>query len=230
MIRFSWPVLLAGALLALSCQKEPARELPGPEIPETPAALDGTHKGPGAVFIGDSITWQWDREGVGHPTFFTSNNAVNKGISGNKTTDMLDRFQKDVIDLDPYCVVIEGGTNDIAAFPLESTLERIKKMAEMARKAHIDVIVGSVPPSNYFPKVPDFRPQDHIDILNGMIKKWAAEEGIPYADYYSVLVDDEKGLKKAYQKDTIHPNAAGYTEMEKVIVPILKKVLSAHMK
>ena len=53
MIRFSWPVLLAGALLALSCQKEPARELPEPE---KPVVLDGSHKGPAAVFIGDSIT------------------------------------------------------------------------------------------------------------------------------------------------------------------------------
>ena len=51
MIRFSWPVLLAGALLALSCQKEPARELPEPE---KPVVMDGSHKGPAAVFIGDS--------------------------------------------------------------------------------------------------------------------------------------------------------------------------------
>ena len=227
MIRFSWPVLLAGALLALSCQKEPARELPEPE---KPVVMDGSHKGPAAVFIGDSITWQWEREGVGHPTFFSSNNYVNKGISGNKTTEMEARFQKDAIDLVPYCVVIEGGTNDIAAFTSANILERIKKMAEMARKAHIDVVVGSVPPSNSFPKLPDFRPEDRIIELNGMIKQWADSEGIPYADYYSVLVDDEKGLKKAYQRDTVHPNATGYTAMEGVIQPILKKVLSAHIK
>ena len=227
MIRFSWPVLLAGALLALSCQKDPARELPEPE---KPVVMDGSHKGPAAVFIGDSITWNWDREGVGHPSFFTSNNYVSKGISGDKTTGMLERFQKDVIDLDPYCVVIEGGTNDIAAFTSENILERIKKMAEMARKAHIDVVVGSVPPSNSFPKLPDFRPEDRIIELNGMIKEWADAEGFPYADYYSVLVDDRKGLKEAYQKDTVHPNATGYTAMEGVIAPILKKVLSPHIK
>ena len=214
MIRFSWPVLLAGALLALSCQKEPARELPEPE---KPVVMDGSHKGPAVVFIGDSITQLWGQEKTGHPDFFSKNNYVNKGISGNKTTDMLSRFQKDVIDLDPYCVVIEGGTNDIAAFTLENIMERIKKMAEMARKAHIDVVVGSVPPSNSFPKLPDFRPEDIIIELNGMIKQWADAEGIPYVDYYSVLVDDQKGLKEAYQKDTVHPNATGYTAMEGVI-------------
>ena len=227
MIRFSWPVLLAGALLALSCQKEPARELPEPE---KPVVMDGSHKGPAAVFIGDSITQLWGQEKTGHPEFFSKNNYVNKGISGNKTTDMQSRFQKDVIDLDPYCVVIEGGTNDIAAFTSENILERIKKMAETARKAHIDVVVGSVPPSNSFPKLPDFRPEDIIIELNGMIKQWADAEGIPYVDYYSVLVDDQKGLKEAYQKDTVHPNAKGYTAMEGVIAPILKTVLSPHIK
>ena len=227
MIRFSWPVLLAGALLALSCQKDPARELPEPE---KPVVMDGSHKGPAAVFIGDSITQLWGQEKTGHPEFFSKNNYVNKGISGNKTTDMLSRFQKDVIDLDPYCVVIEGGTNDIAAFTSDNILERIKKMAEMARKANIDVIVGSVPPSNSFPKLPDFRPEDRIIELNGMIKQWADSEGIPYVDYYSVLVDDQKGLKEAYQKDTVHPNAKGYTAMEGVIAPILKNVLSTHIK
>ena len=216
-------LLLAGAFLAVSCKKAPTQDLPPPPEPTQPVA--GKHKGPAAVFIGDSITWQWAREGVGHPAFFSSNNYVNKGISGNKTGDMLARFKADVIDLDPHCVVIEGGTNDIAASSLESIVERLRKMAEMALEAGIPVIVGAVPPSNDFPKVPDFRPEEHIDVLNGLIKAWVDAAGIPYADYYSVLVDGNKGLKKEYQKDSIHPNAAGYTEMEKVISPILKKVL-----
>jgi lysophospholipase L1-like esterase len=155
---------------------------------------------------------------------------VNKGISGNKTGDMLARFKADVVDLDPHCVVIEGGTNDIAASSAESILERIKKMAKMAQDAGIPVIVGSVPPSNSFPKVPNFAPQDAIPPLNALIKQWADGAGIAYADYYSVLVDGEKGLKKEYQIDTIHPNAAGYTQMEKVIAPILKKVLEENAK
>ena len=66
--------------------------------------------------------------------------------------------------------------------------------------------------------------------MNALIRQWADGAGIAYADYYAVLVDEEKGLKKEYQIDTIHPNAAGYTEMEKVITPILKKVLDENAK
>jgi alpha-L-fucosidase len=220
MKRISRLVLLAGALLALSCGHPETPELPPPPTSD----LDGSHKGPPAVFIGDSITWQWTRDGF-HPIYFTTNGYVNKGISGNTTVQMLSRFQEDVIDLDPYCVVIEGGTNDIAQRSDEAILSYLKRMVEQAQQAGISVVLGSVPPSNYFPKLPDFHPEDRIISLNAMIKEYAASKGIPYADYYSVLVDGEKGLKAEYQKDSIHPNAAGYLAMEGVIQPILKSVL-----
>ena len=213
-------ILLAGALLVLSCREEPTPELPPPPGP----VLDGSHKGPAVVFIGDSITWQWTRDGF-HPIYFTSNGYTNKGISGNTTVQMLARFQADVIDLDPYCVVIEGGTNDIAQRSDEAILSNLKQMTEMAQAAKIKVVLGSVPPSNNFPKLPNFRPEDRIISLNAMIKAYAAEKGIPYADYYAVLVDGEKGLKLEYQKDSIHPNAAGYLAMESVIQPILESIL-----
>ena len=211
-------ILLAGALLALSCREDPTPELP------PPPGLDGSHKGPAAVFIGDSITWQWTRDGF-HPVYFTTNGYTNKGISGNTTVQMLARFQADVVDLDPYCVVIEGGTNDIAQRSDEAILSNLKQMTEMAQAAKIRVVLGSVPPSNNFPKLPNFRPEDRIISLNAMIKAYAAEKGIPYADYYAVLVDGEKGLKLEYQKDSIHPNAAGYLAMESVIQPILERLL-----
>ena len=163
-------ILLAAVLLAgISCKKDQPYDMPPPPDPQAPT-MDTRHKGPVAVFIGDSITWQWAREGVGHPDFFSANNYVNKGISGNKTGDMLARFKADVVNLDPHCVVIEGGTNDVAASSVESILERIKKMAQLALDAGIPVIVGSVPPSNSFPKLPEFAPQDVIIQLNTLIK------------------------------------------------------------
>ena len=214
-------VLLAGALLALSCGEKNT----SPELPPPPSSgLDGSHAGPPVVFIGDSITWQWTRDGF-HPVFFTDHRYVNKGISGNTTVQMLTRFQADVVALDPYCVVIEGGTNDIAQRSDEAILSNLKQMVEQARAAHISVVLGSVPPSNNFPKLPDFRPEDRIISLNALIKEYAASKGIPYADYYSVLVDAQKGLKQEYQKDSIHPNAAGYLAMEGVIQPILERIL-----
>ena len=59
-----------------------------------------------AVFMGNSITDNWasiDSE------FFTRNNFVGRGISGQTTLEMLARFRRDVIDLHPRAVVILAG-------------------------------------------------------------------------------------------------------------------------
>ena len=66
---------------------------------------------PKAVLMGDSITDGWP---FADPEFFSDNNFVGRGISGQVTSQMLLRFRQDVIDLHPKYVVILAGTNDIA--------------------------------------------------------------------------------------------------------------------
>ena len=46
--------------------------------------------------------------------FFIRNNFVDRGISGQTTSEMLVRFRQDVINLKPKAVVILAGINDIA--------------------------------------------------------------------------------------------------------------------
>ena len=58
-----------------------------------------------------------------------------------------------------------------------------------------------------------------------MIKAFAAENNIPYVDYYSALTNEDGGLPLKYSKDGVHPNINGYTVMQSVIMPVLKKVL-----
>ena len=58
---------------------------------------------PKAVLMGNSITDNWAKF---HPEFFTENNFVGRGISGQTTEQMLCRFQSDVIALRPKMVII----------------------------------------------------------------------------------------------------------------------------
>ena len=64
--------------------------------------------------MGDSITEFWFRQ---HPDFFTSNNFAGRGISGQCSTQMLCRFQRDVVALNPKVVVTKEG-EDISVVPL----------------------------------------------------------------------------------------------------------------
>lgn len=181
---------------------------------------------PDVVFMGNSITDCWVDT---VPAFFAENNFVGRGISGQVSSQMLVRFQEDVINLHPKVVVICCGTNDIAQnngpISLEHILHNIKSMCQLARANKIKPVVCSTLPAKGFKWRPEMKPANDILQLNEMIKAYAKENKIPYVDYHSALKDEENGLPKKYSKDGVHPNAQGYAVMESVILPILKKVL-----
>src|SRR5271154_2942045 len=61
------------------------------------------------IFFGDSITDGWHLD-----EYFPGKGYINRGISGQPTSQMLIRFPPDVIALQPDVVVILAGPNDIA--------------------------------------------------------------------------------------------------------------------
>ena len=73
------------------------------------------------IFFGDSITDGWKLT-----EYFPGKPYVNRGISGQTTSQMLVRFRQDVIELGPKVVVILAGTNDIAGNTGPISLEGIE--------------------------------------------------------------------------------------------------------
>lgn len=225
-----------------------------------------------AVFVGDSITWQWARANrkdsqstiidathgkLGntplpsymsisgstittkfHPGFFSGNGYVDKGISGQQTKHMLERFQKDVIALNPQVFVIMGGTNDIANSVDDDTIfNNIASMAETAKAAGIQVVICSITPNNREYTSVGWK-SVHIEALNTRFKNLCdATPGYTYCDYWSALVarssadaavdtDIDHGLKDEYKLyDDLHPGPAAYTVMEGIIKPIINGLL-----
>lgn len=175
------------------------------------------------IFIGDSITEFWQKES----DFFANNsNFINKGISGQTTSQILPRFQNDVIDRKPSTVVILAGINDIAEnsgpISLEGIRNNIIEMTKIAKANAIEVILCSVLPANHFNWNHKIKPAEKVIVLNKMIKRYANNNQIPYVDYYIVTVDESNGLKKKYGEDGVHPNLKGYQVMEKTLMPFLK--------
>jgi len=178
------------------------------------------------VFMGNSITEGWINIS---PEFFAGRPYFDRGISGQTTPQMLVRFRTDVIDLKPAVVVILAGINDIAGNTGPATLEMIEaniaSMSELAKVHRIKVILCSVLPAYDFPWNPGVYPAEKIALLNEWIKKYAADNGITYLDYYSPMVDDRKGLKKEYSEDGVHPNKSGYQVMEPLVETAIKNTM-----
>ncbi len=178
------------------------------------------------VFMGNSITDGW---WPNDSTFFINNQYVDRGISGQTTSEMLVRFRADVINLKPKAVVILAGTNDIAQnngyISLENAFGNIVSMVELAKANNIKPILCSVMPAYEFGWRKGLEPAGKIIKLNAMIKAYADKNKIIYVDYHSALADERGGLPEKYSKDGVHPTLEAYKIMETIVQKAITKVI-----
>ena len=177
------------------------------------------------AFMGNSIFEGWIRL---RPEFFSGKPYFDRGISGQTTPQMLLRMYDDVIALQPDIMVLKAGINDIAEnnapYNPDHTLDNIKAMAQLARFNKIKVILCSVLPASDFRWRPGLQPGDKVIALNEAIKKFATENKFYYLDLYSAVVDDNKGMRKEYASDGVHPTVEGYKVMEPLLEEAIRKV------
>jgi len=186
--------------------------------------------GPGekrVVFMGNSITEGWRNM---DSSFFVGRNYYGRGISGQTTGQMLVRFREDVINLQPKVVVILAGINDIAQnngpSKIEDIFGNIKSMAELAKSAHIKVVISSILPAYTIPWRATIDPKPGVAQINKLLKDYCEQNHIVYLDYYSKMVDDRQGLPANLSHDGVHPTLEGYKVME----PLAEKAIDEAMK
>lgn len=192
------------------------------------------------VFMGDSITDFWKLSDS-----FPGKLYVNRGISGQTTSQMLARLFPDVIDLKPAAMVLLAGINDIAQNTGPQTAEMVEQniqaMTELAQLHGIKVVLCSIMPVSDYPflkqqkglidskiktvKWTDSHPAGDIIKLNTWIKNYSAKVNAIYVNYFDVFVDDKGLLKEACSDDGLHPNAEGYKLMTKIVEEAIRKAI-----
>jgi lysophospholipase L1-like esterase len=178
------------------------------------------------VFIGDSITDGWHLN-----EYFPGRDFVNRGISGQITSEMVARMKADVIDLKPAAVLVLGGTNDIArGVPLATIENNLTMIADLADHYKIKPLFASVlPVSDYHKDVnPRFemsklRPPAQIVELNRWLEAFCKQRHYAYVDYFSPMVDPAGYLKTDLADDGLHPNSAGYRVMGPIALDVIDR-------
>lgn len=147
---------------------------------------------------------------------------VNRGVNGDNTQGMLQRFKKQVVQEAPDYVIVWGGINDI--FETRSTkdiMRNLKQIYERTNEIGADPIactVTSIVHQN--PIVP------RIWELNDLIKMYCSENRILLVDLFKATSDELGLLMEVYSSDGVHLNAEGnrriasavYTEFVEQII------------
>ena len=181
--------------------------------------------GPRVVLFGDSITDGWPGQ---RPEFFAENGFIGRGIGGEETANMLVRFRADVLDIGATVMVFLGGINDIAQnlgdpYNEDATYSNILSMIDLCWQNGVRPVICSLLPSYHIrwrEEVTDSF--EKVCSLNARLKAYCDRHGVTFVDYTSVLAGEDGRILEAYSGDTVHPNAAGYALMEKLLLETLK--------
>ncbi len=186
------------------------------------------------VFLGDSITKNW--ESVRNNPF-TTKGYINKGISGNSSTQMLCRFTTDVVELKPKVVVVLAGINDLVGGSSEAVIGKVEanilQMVTESKKQGIKVVIVSVTPVGFRPtgsmKVFLTRRDEMnaaILLLNGRLANVAAKTDSTFLDYFKALANEDGELSDEFNGDNVHLKPAAYAVLE----PLAEKAIAAALK
>lgn len=137
----------------------------------------------------------------------------NKGINGELTDQMLERFQRDVISRKPDVVVILGGTNDIGwGIDTKIIIENLKTMMQKALDAGITPVACAIPSLMGYKRL--IPPRQEV---NAEIARFAKEKNLRFVDLFAAIAEKNLFLKKKYSSDGLHLNTDGYKLMAQII-------------
>ena len=177
-----------------------------------------------ALLVGDSITIQW---GASWAKQFPDSKAVNIGIGGDKTQNVLWRLDHGGVDgLKPKTIVLMIGNNNMFFTPETGVAAAAKGVEACARNLRekfpdAELIVAKILPCH----APKSRFYEDILLTNAEIDKLnlGADPKIRVLDLTADFLNADGTIKKAlYTPDNIHLSPEGYAAYAARLKPLLE--------
>ena len=180
------------------------------------------------LFVGDSITHHWEKEGKSvFDKFYAHRNTLNVGFSGDRTEHVLWRFNNGAIDdINPKLAVLMIGTNNTGhrmdpakdtALGIQFILSELKQ-----RLPNTKVLLLAI-----FPRDADAGGKHRVrnDEINEKIKSFADDKTVFFLDIADKFLDADGNLPKDIMPDRLHPNSKGYEIWAEAMEPMVKQLM-----
>lgn len=184
---------------------------------------------PEVVFIGDSITQGWEKEGREvWQSHYAGYHALNLGFGGDRTENVLWRLQHGELDgLAPKVAVLMIGTNNTGhrAEDPKTTAAGIKHLVDEIRQRlpAARVLLLAVFPRG---EKPDDPLRGINERVNRIIAGQADGRSVYFLNINAALTDPDGTLSKDVMPDLLHPNARGYAIWQREMAPLLQELLA----
>lgn len=180
------------------------------------------------VCIGDSLTFGY---GVKETENWVSvlsakikENLINKGIPGNTTTEMKERFIEDAVDNKPSKVLIMGGTNDVFLNgTINDILNNINEMAQMCEINNIVPIIltplsvkDNIEIKTWFEDMDYKKVNRSLVELRHLLIEYAKEKNITCIDLGTILLEEER-IMEQFLEDGIHVSKEIHSKIADII-------------
>jgi lysophospholipase L1-like esterase len=183
----------------------------------------------GLVFIGDSITHNWENE-QGKAVWtqrYTAWHPLNLGFAGDRTENLLWRIQHGELDgIAPKVAVMLVGTNNSGARHDDpaATVAGIRADIEAlrARLPHTKVLLLAIFPRGEGPGDEVRRMNDRV---NALLPGLADGKQIVFLDIGQAFLAPDGTLSKDIMPDLLHPNARGYQIWADAMAPALERLM-----
>jgi lysophospholipase L1-like esterase len=217
-------------------QREKIRALPTIERMYTELAAEIRYVNP-VVFTGDSMihreNWNWlfrnvtkEVQAENLPIIF------NRGIGGNKTSDLLRRYEDNILAMNPSAIFIEIGTNDLGYIDISNKKVKVETLIKNYRKiisltmnhnSDIKLYVISILP---IPAGDSLRVTTSIEI-NEQLNEIANEHNrtIFIDCFYEFFNVKTKTIDTKFSlgSNTAHLNSHGYKKWASILYPYVLK-------
>ena len=151
--------------------------------------------------------------------------VINQGVNGERSDQILARFDRDVVAQRPAAVVIIAGVNDVyQGRTVGHVVGQLRTMYDRAKDMKIPVVAGTIIPYNT--ATPEQNARMHE--INAWIHETAAADpAITFVDTRAAAAARGEIDRLFDSPDELHPSAAGYRRMADAILPVLRGVIKS---
>lgn len=148
--------------------------------------------------------------------------VLNRGVGGERTDEILARFDRDVLAAKPQVVIVMAGVNDLyQGEPAAAVEKNLQAIYDRAAQAKIKVMACTVLPYNGAPS----GVKKEMVSVNRWIREASEKQGLGFCDTHAAVEDPARPGNLADTADGWHPDVEGHKKLAAALADALEKWL-----